>query len=664
MAFKLSLPRLPDKRPNKPMRLPIIGDFAVNMQVQILAAAFLLFLIAGSFVALQDNRATSQGSAQLALIGEMRTLSQQLARTVQGSLTGQAGAVTELRSGRERFAQLMALLADGGPYKALTLSPVPPSLYTELEDLRAKWDLEDRNLQVLLAQEKALTALGKLVSDITEQSARAAELGNQAGGSLPLLVERIGRNATLFLTLTAVDEAPAAQLGKDINAAVEAAAKAKDGAELQTLLKGWQAGLQAIAADIKPLLQAKQAAGYALRNTPALRDATDRLGNGIDEIVSGRGNHLGVVATFGSAGLLMLVLMVKVISDDAVSRREEAERHRREAEAANAATQQAIARLIGEMANLADGDLTVRATVTGDLTASIAESINYTIEELSVLVKRINDAAGRVTAATRLAADTTEELLAASDTQTDQIRYASGLVLSMETSMNQMSEKAKSSAVVAHQSLEVADRGAAAVQNAIVGMDDMRQQIQETSKRIKRLGESSQEIGEIVELISDITEQTNVLAFNAAIQAASAGEAGRGFSVVAEEMQRLAERSGEAAKQIAALVRTIQTDTHEAVAAMERSTQNVVEGARLSDATGQALAEISGVAGDLARLIESVSGDTQRQSDIARQVAGSMKEILRITEQTTAGTQQTANAIGDLTDLAGGLKGSVAGFKV
>ncbi|RTL55594.1 MAG: methyl-accepting chemotaxis protein [Rhodocyclaceae bacterium] len=647
----------------RPLRLPLIGEFPVNMQVQILAAAFLLFFIAATFVALQDSRATGNGNAQLAVTGEMRTLSQQLARAAQGGLTGQASAMADLRNGRDRFAQLLTVLTNGGPLKAATLPPLSPALYTPLEDLRAQWDQMDRNLQLLLAQEKSLTALGKLVSDITEQSPRAADLGGQAGGSLPLLVERIGRNATLFLTLTAVDEAPAAQLGKDINAAVEASAKLKDG-ELQTLLKGWQNGLQPITADIKPLLQAKQAAGAAIKNSSRLRDAADTLGSRLEESLSGRGGHLGVVATFGSAALLMLVLMVKVISDDAVARREEAERHRREAEAANAATQYAIARLIGEMANLADGDLTVRATVTGDVTASIAESLNYTIDQLSVLVQRINDAASRVTLATRLAADTTEELLAASDTQTDQIRYASGLVLSMAGSMNQMSEKARESAGIAHQSQDVAERGAAAVHNAIAGMNDMRQQIQETSKRIKRLGESSQEIGEIVELISDITEQTNVLALNAAIQAASAGEAGRGFSVVAEEVQRLAERSAEATKQIAALVRTIQADTHEAVAAMERTTQNVVEGARLSDATGQALAEISGVAKDLARLIEGVSGDTQRQSEVARNVAESMKEILRITEQTTAGTQQTANSIGDLTDLAGELKGSVAGFKV
>jgi twitching motility protein PilJ len=195
-------------------------------------------------------------------------------------------------------------------------------------------------------------------------------------------------------------------------------------------------------------------------------------------------------------------------------------------------------------------------------------------------------------------------------------------------------------------------------------MNEIRSQIQETSKRIKRLGESSQEIGEIVELISDITEQTNVLALNAAIQAASAGEAGRGFSVVAEEVQRLAERSGEATKQIAAIVKTIQTDTQDAVAAMEHSTRGVVEGAKLSDAAGQALSEISTVSQDLAHLIEAISGDTQAQADIATKVADSMQSILRITAQTTASTQETAVSIGELTELAVELKGSVSGFKV
>jgi twitching motility protein PilJ len=230
--------------------------------------------------------------------------------------------------------------------------------------------------------------------------------------------------------------------------------------------------------------------------------------------------------------------------------------------------------------------------------------------------------------------------------------------------MNLASGEADQSAQVARQSLAAAGKGAQAVQTSIKGMEEIRKQIQETSKRIKRLGESSQEIGEIVELISDITEQTNVLALNAAIQAASAGDAGRGFTVVAEEVQRLAERSGEATKQIAAIVKTIQKDTQGAVSAMEESTRGVVEEAKLSDAAGQALTEISAVSQNLAGLIERISGSTRKQADAATGVAGKMQNILKVTEQTTVGTQRTTSAVGELAGLATELKGSVAGFKV
>jgi twitching motility protein PilJ len=218
--------------------------------------------------------------------------------------------------------------------------------------------------------------------------------------------------------------------------------------------------------------------------------------------------------------------------------------------------------------------------------------------------------------------------------------------------MSAVSEDALQSAQVARRSLEAAQKGAAAVEDSIKGMNDIREQIQETSKRIKRLGESSQEIGEIVELISDITEQTNVLALNAAIQAASAGEAGRGFTVVAEEVQRLAERSAEATKQIAAIVKTIQTDTGDAVAAMENSTRDVVDGAKLSDAAGQALQEISSVSTNLATPDRIDFFRHPAAGRNATRVAQNMQSILRVTEQTTSRYQATAVSIGQLAELA------------
>jgi twitching motility protein PilJ len=398
--------------------------------------------------------------------------------------------------------------------------------------------------------------------------------------------------------------------------------------------------------------------------TAGIDAAAARLGKEYARALEGRELRTGIAAVLGSLALGLLVLMFKVFNDDAVARQAETERQRRAAEATKDATQEAILRLMNEMGDLAGGDLTARATVTEDITGAIADSVNYAIEELAVLVKRINDAAARVDLATRDAQATAETLLAASDRQSEEIRDAGAQVLTLADSLTAVSQRAGETADVARSSLTAADKGDAAVADAIAGMNDIRGQIQETSKRIKRLGESSQEIDEIVELITDITAQTNVLALNAAIQAASAGAAGRGFAVVAEEVQRLAERSAEATHEIAAIVKTIQADTHDAVAAMEHSTRGVVEGARRSDAAGQALAEIRAVTTRLATLIEAIAADIRQQGQVARRVAEAMQGILRITEETSAGTRRSAGSVGELAALAEELKGSVAGFKV
>ena len=326
--------------------------------------------------------------------------------------------------------------------------------------------------------------------------------------------------------------------------------------------------------------------------------------------------------------------------------------------------QEAVLQLLDEMGDLADGDLTVKAQVRDSITGAIADSINYTIDSLRDLVTEINRATEQVTSATSVAQGTSAQLLTAAETQSEQIMQTTDAVTDMTRSILQVSSNAAQASEVAQRSLEAANQGSQAVQNTISGMNEIRTQIQETSKRIKRLGESSQEISEIVELISDITEQTNILALNAAIQAASAGEAGRGFTVVAEEVQRLAERSSEATKQISAIVKTIQTDTHGAVMAMEKSTEGVVEGARVADAAGQALSEIETVTNNLARLIQSISIATNAQTESATTVANNMQMIQEITTQTTEGTQLTADSVGQLTSLAEELRSSVAGFKL
>ena len=333
-------------------------------------------------------------------------------------------------------------------------------------------------------------------------------------------------------------------------------------------------------------------------------------------------------------------------------------------ESTGQANQTAVLNLLDEMGDLADGDLTVNAKVSENITGAIADSINYTISSLRELVGEINRATDQVNTATESAQTTSSSLISAAEQQSNQITETTEAVTNMTRSILQVSTNAGQASQVAQRSLEAASQGSVAVQNTIAGMNGIREQIQETSKRIKRLGESTQEISEIVELISDITEQTNILALNAAIQAASAGEAGRGFTVVAEEVQRLAERSSEATKQISAIVKTIQTDTNSAVAAMEKSTEGVVEGAKLSDAAGRALTEIETVSTNLARLIQSISAATEAQTQVAAKVTKNMQQIQEVTSQTTEGTKTTAESIGQLRNLAEDLKSSVAGFKL
>lgn len=330
----------------------------------------------------------------------------------------------------------------------------------------------------------------------------------------------------------------------------------------------------------------------------------------------------------------------------------------------NRHNQDAILRLLDEMGDLADGDLTVTATVTEDITGAIADSVNYTINELRNLVTQINTTTLQVASAAQETQATALHLTDASDHQAQQITEVSTAITEMAGSIEQVSQNASQSSDVATQSVNLAAQGNEAVKKSIHGMDTIREQIQETSKRIKRLGESSQQIGDIVELINDIAEQTNILSLNAAIQATMAGEAGRGFAVVADEVQRLAERSSHATKQIDALVKTIQSDTNEAITSMERSTTEVVSGAKLSQDAGTSLEQIEAVSHRLADLINNISAAAKQQAKAAVSTSDNMNIIQEITMQTSTGTNESAASIGRLLELTNELRTSVSGFKL
>ncbi len=330
----------------------------------------------------------------------------------------------------------------------------------------------------------------------------------------------------------------------------------------------------------------------------------------------------------------------------------------------NERNQAAILQLLDELADLAEGDLTVHASVTENFTGAIADSINFAIDQLRGLVSNINGLSHQVAKAVDGTQDTASKLALAAESQAKEIGAASKAINEMAVSIDQVSSNAAESAAVAERAVEIANNGAEVVQDTIIGMDTIRGQIQETSKRIKRLGESSQEIGDIVSLINDIADQTNILSLNAAIQASMAGDAGRGFAVVADEVQRLAERSSAATKQIAALVKTIQTDTNEAVISMEQTTSEVVGGAKRAQDAGVALEEIEGVSTSLAELIQNISNAARQQAVSAGHVSNTMNVIQEITGQTANSSEITAKNISELASMATQMRNSVEGFKL
>ncbi|HEC85314.1 MAG: chemotaxis protein [Candidatus Parabeggiatoa sp. nov. 2] len=434
--------------------------------------------------------------------------------------------------------------------------------------------------------------------------------------------------------------------------------------ELSTLFKKRLEKMDDFLDKSEELFKAKDALENIMKLNPQILSSIEELQDAQTNASKQRvispflGNVLAVIVL-----VLLLILGYLIISINQ-ARAKETKQRLEETEKEQKRNQEAILRLLSEISDLADGDLTATATVTEDFTGAIADAINFSIEALRDLVISINQTAAQVTRSTQSTRGTAAQLTQASERQAQQIAKAGQAIIGMANSVKKVSANAVESAEVAKKSVEIASKGAKAVRDTIAGMDTIREQIQETSKRIKRLGESSQEIGEIVGLIDDIADQTNILALNAAIQAAMAGEAGRGFAVVADEIQRLAERSSDATKQIDALVKTIQGDTNEAVNSMEQSTTGVVSGAKITEEAGEALTEIEKVSVQLAGQIENISQTSRTQAAVASNISGTMTIIQEITTQTSSGTNETAKSIEQLAIQANELKKSVAGFKL
>jgi twitching motility protein PilJ len=662
---------------------------AFNVWIVILLVA-LGVLISNFYFAARYN---AQETAARDRIADIQVQSQRIAKYAQEASTGSdIETFDELEATRRRIQANIDVLQRGSNADGIPAYQGEPAVAAELVKLAETWAPVDANAGRILDSKETVFGLAETVQAFTAQVPQLQTQMDEAVRAMIdsgapsaqiyiaarqiMLLDRMLRRVTTIMVggVSAVSAADAFSRDAStfgqlltglLNGAPEQGIRRVEAPSARAALTQVNQLYGDVATDVEQIMQAstdlfdvKESADQILIGSDQLLEGARSLNVAFANMPEQRpfpslliGIAAGALAVFGIAGLLFTLY------------RDQVNRYQVTQEL-NQRNQEAILRLLDEMGSLAEGDLTVRATVTEDITGAIADSINFAIEALRSLVTTINETAVQVAAAAQETQATAMHLAEAAEHQAQQITSASAAINEIAVSIDEVSKNSAESADVAQRSVQIAAKGAEVVRQTIQGMDSIRDQIQETSKRIKRLGESSQEIGSIVELINDIAEQTNILALNAAIQAASAGEAGRGFAVVADEVQRLAERASNATKRIETLVQTIQADTNEAVSSMEQTTAEVVAGARLAEDAGLALGEIEKVSNDLADLIQNISEAARQQSAAATNISATMNVIQEITSQTSMGASQTAESIGNLAQLAADLRRSVADFKL
>lgn len=650
---------------------------------------FTVLLLSTLIFSVQQAR---NNALQPDLVSQLQLQHLRVSNAAQQIITGNVSAFTPLQDGQNQLNRYIMLLLQGGLYHGKTISAVDDASSRSLDAYLKNWQIEEGNIHLILSQQESLLQLISSIKAIhiahsqlnrrsEELISRMVQIGNLSNEVRTVEVIRmharnVARNVKTLLPIELPLAEITAQLAQDhvhISAITHALSQGDNGlgvassrdemiqdllSHVYALVRRLDDHLHVIQKEISAAATVQSAIDDMVSKSDVMLNISRELSNQIQEQTSYTISRLNrLMMMLGTCVLLALIFFIRTVLQNAryqdlASRNEVAK------------TQKAIVTLLDNMKRIADGDLTVRTDITNRTTGAIADAINCTIEELHTLVEQVNQASALVVRASNQAQQVSSGLLTAAQHQTAKIEQTTIAVLGMTESISEISDMAMESERVAKQSLATAEKGTSAVRESITGMDEIRTYIQDTSKRIKRLGESSQEIGEIVALITDITDQTNVLALNAALQATAAGEAGHGFTVIAQEVQRLAERSTEASKQISELIVTIQGDTQDAIAAMERSTLGVAKGAKRSDAAGRALEEIEQVSKQLAYLVSNIFDVTNTQTRAAHKVVANMEEILHITRQNTQGTLKTTGSIKQITGFASELRASVSNFKV
>jgi twitching motility protein PilJ len=634
--------------------------------VPILAGLLVLCLIGAAVLTLLMRRpSTSAAPAE-----QLSFVVQRVPLEAQNALRGEASAFNNLTKSAAQLKSLRSSVGDAagdaGAWKKFDEDTLTvANAHTAVDTIQAA-NQEARDIAP-----KLLSELGDLGSSV---GAQKLEGMSRYLERFELMVQRIQQDLN-GLSSGVSDAAPAAQrladsleflnqvirglTGEESGLALSKVTGADPEKRLQTVV---QRNTQ-YTNTVRKAIGAAEALSKAQAAARALPGAAGALAG---QMGNSAGAHTDAGTNFKPIILLLLLAAASLLGalawaySKTLDVRKNSELRVRE----NERNQEAIMRLLDELSSLADGDLTVQATVTEDITGAIADSINYAIEALRELVTTINDSAIQLDGAAKQTQGAAANMAKASSAQSRQISAASESMEDMAASIEEVSGNSERCSDVARHSVDVAHKGGDAVRRTIDGMNTIRETIQETSKRIKRLGESSQEIGNIVELINDIAEQTNILALNASIQASMAGEAGRGFAVVADEVQRLAERAANSTKQIEVLVRTIQSDTNEAVVSMERSTTDVVGGALLAENAGAALEEIEQVSNQIASLVQNISASARQQAVASGNISKNMGVIREISSQTAESSTATSTSIAKLAALSAQLRKSVSGFRL